>query len=67
MSEQKESKVNVKVALSWGLPWFAGMLFTLGFAPSAQALDLGAQIGRWLLYFVAWPFILGQKLGAPPV
>ena len=27
-----ENKVNVKVALSWAIPWFAGMLFTIGFA-----------------------------------
>lgn len=31
-----ENKVNVKVALSWGIPWFAGILFTIGFALYGQ-------------------------------
>jgi hypothetical protein len=66
MCEQKESKVNVKVALSWGLPWLAGMLFTVGFAPYSQDLPFWGQVGQWLFYFVAWPFILGRKLGLPP-
>jgi len=62
-----ENKVNVKVVLSWGLPWFAGMLFTMGFSPYPSGLDLAGQVGQWLFYFVAWPLILGRSLGSPPV
>ncbi len=67
MSEKNETntKVNVKVALSWGLPWFAGMLFTIGFAPYPAGLDLWGQVGQWFFYFVAWPLILGRRLGTP--
>jgi hypothetical protein len=37
MSDQNEpkkvkSKVNVRVVLPWGIPWLAGMLFTMGFS-----------------------------------
>jgi hypothetical protein len=42
-----ENKVNVRVALSWGIPWFAGMLFTIGFAPYPPNLDFWSQVGRW--------------------
>jgi hypothetical protein len=61
-----ESKVNVRVVLSWGIPWFAGMLFTIGFAPYPAGSDLWSQVGHWAFYFFAWPMILGQRLGAPP-
>ena len=70
MSEQNESKskvenkVNVRVVLSWGIPWVAGMLFTMGFSPFPSGLDLGGQVGQWVFYFFAWPLILGRKLGA---
>jgi hypothetical protein len=68
MSEENkskvENKVDVKVALSWGIPWFAGMLFTMGFAPYQANLDLSGKLVQWLFYFAAWPLILGQKLGA---
>jgi hypothetical protein len=62
-----ENKIDVKVALSWGIPWFAGTLFTMGFSPLAQTTDLWANLAHWLFYFVAWPLILGRKLGSPPV
>jgi hypothetical protein len=62
-----ENKVDVKVALSWGIPWFAGTLFTMGFAPGASNLDLWGKVVQWLFYFIAWPLILGRKLGSPPV
>jgi hypothetical protein len=61
-----ENKVNVKVALSWGLPWLAGTLFTIGFSPYPADLDLWGRVGQWLFYFVARPLILGRKLGSPP-
>ncbi len=73
MSDQNESKpavknkVKVRVVLSWGLPWYAGMLFTMGLAPHPSGLDLGQQLLQWLLYFVAWPLLLGRRLGSPPV
>ncbi len=72
MSDQNEpkkveNKVNVRVALSWGIPWFAGMLFTMGISPYPSGLDLWGQVGQWIFYFFAWPLILGRKLGAPPV
>jgi hypothetical protein len=62
-----ENKANVKVALSWGILWFAGMLFTIGFAPYPAGLDFWSQAGRWFLYFIVWPLIPGQKIGSPPV
>ncbi len=62
-----ENKVDVKVALSWGIPWLAGMLFTIGFSPYQPGLDLGHQMLQWLLYFIAWPLILGRRLGSPPL
>jgi hypothetical protein len=62
-----ENKIDVKVALSWGIPWFAGMLFTMGFCPFEQTPDSWASLTHWLFYFVAWPLLLGRKLGAPPV
>jgi len=73
MSDEKDSKpkvenkVNVRVVLSWGLPWYAGMLFTIGFAPYPAGLDLWQQVFRWFLYFIAWPLLLGQRLGSAPV
>jgi len=73
MSEQNETKqkvenkVNVRVVLSWGIPWVAGMLFTMGFSPYPSGLDLGGQVGHWVFYFFAWPLILGRKLGATQV
>lgn len=65
--QRVENKINVRVALSWGIPWFAGMLFTIGFSPYPSGLPLGAQFGQWIFYFVAWPLILGRRLGEPPV
>ncbi len=62
-----ENKVNVRVALSWGIPWFAGMLFTMGFSPYPSGLDFWGQVVQWVFYFFGWPFILGRKSGAPPV
>ncbi len=72
MSDQNEpkkveNKVNVRVALSWAIPWFAGMLFTMGFSPYPSGLDFWGQLVQWVFYFFGWPFILGRKLGAPPV
>ncbi len=73
MSDQSESKptvnnkVKVRVVLSWALPWYAGMLFTMGLAPYPSGLDIGHQVLQWFLYFIAWPLILGRRLGSPPV
>jgi hypothetical protein len=62
-----QNKIDVRVALSWGIPWMAGMLFTIGYAPYPAGLDLAGKVVQWMLYFIAWPLFLGQKLGAPPV
>ena len=68
MSDQNEpkkveSKVNVRVALSWGIPWFAGMLFTMGFSPYPSGLDFWGQVVQWVFYFFVGLSFLAENWG----
>ncbi len=58
---EKQIKLNV----SWVVPWVAGFLFTWGFVELSvlEIKDTGDTIAAILLFFFGWPLILGDYLG----
>ena len=58
MCDKEKTKIRVESGLA-GVVWFAGWLFTIGYA----------KLIWWqmILGIVAWPYFLGAYLAAPAV
>lgn len=65
-NEKNKSIVNkATVNISWGIPWLAGFLFTLGadaFPTPVEALNFWGEIALVFVDFITWPFYLGIKV-----
>lgn len=62
------SEKQIKLNVSWIVPWTAGFLFTVGFIDSISFLTVAGEgtgkiLGGILALFLGWPIVLGAHLG----
>ena len=69
MENKTKEEVNIiktkTIDFSWGIPWMAGFLFTLGYVgiPSSfETLNLFEKIMAFIIAYLIWPLTLGMKL-----